>query len=217
MTTNTRNTSTRANRWHGTLIWAIFLNSLRSKKDCNAKVSNGTWIMLRTMSLINFQRCRPTYFGVNFDRLQPNCVRKQIYPPCITSISFKCTQKIFMNSSAGLDGMGRQPPSIMGLQHCHGNGNNQLMRLNAVGQLGVGERCVIADMQGVKLGFCRMGTVDGPWKYDESTKTLIHRQRRTCITVHPQTHQLSLRVCDANNAYHQWKFRETVPSWVKND
>lgn len=39
----------------------------------------------------------------------------------------------------GLDGMGRQPPSIMGLQHCHGHGNNQLMRLNAAGQLGVGQ------------------------------------------------------------------------------
>lgn len=38
----------------------------------------------------------------------------------------------------GMDGMGRSPPSIMGLQHCHGHGNNQLMRLNAAGQLGVG-------------------------------------------------------------------------------
>lgn len=38
-----------------------------------------------------------------------------------------------------MDGMGRSPPSIMGLQHCHGHGNNQLMRLNAAGQLGVGE------------------------------------------------------------------------------
>lgn len=38
----------------------------------------------------------------------------------------------------GMDGMGRQPPSIMGLQHCHGHGNNQLMRLNAAGQIGVG-------------------------------------------------------------------------------
>lgn len=39
----------------------------------------------------------------------------------------------------GMDGMGRSPPSIMGLQHCHGHGNNQLLRLNAAGQLGVGQ------------------------------------------------------------------------------
>lgn len=43
----------------------------------------------------------------------------------------------------------------------------QLMRLNAKGQLGVGERCVNADTQGVKLVFCKLGTVDGPWEYDE--------------------------------------------------
>lgn len=123
----------------------------------------------------------------------------------------------FIGLFAGLDGMGRQPPSIMGLQHCHGHGNNQLMRLNAAGQLGVGERCVEADRQGVKLAICRMGTVDGPWQYDENTKTLLHRLHKKCIAVHPQTHQLSLMPCDVNNAYHSWKFRETVPSWVKND
>lgn len=43
----------------------------------------------------------------------------------------------------------------------------QLIRLNAKGQLGVGERCISADSQGVKFVFCRLGTVDGPWQYDE--------------------------------------------------
>lgn len=43
----------------------------------------------------------------------------------------------------------------------------QLIRLNAKGQLGVGERCISADNQGVKFVFCRLGTVDGPWQYDE--------------------------------------------------
>ena len=43
----------------------------------------------------------------------------------------------------------------------------QLLRLNSAGQLGVGERCVNADSQGVKLAVCRLGTVDGPWEYDE--------------------------------------------------
>jgi polypeptide N-acetylgalactosaminyltransferase len=43
------------------------------------------------------------------------------------------------------------------------------MRLNAKGQLGVGERCIEADAQGIKLVFCRLGTVDGPWEYDEVT------------------------------------------------
>jgi len=54
-----------------------------------------------------------------------------------------------------MDTLGHGPPSLMAVQHCHGFGNNQLMRLNAKGQLGVGERCIEADAQGIKLAFCR--------------------------------------------------------------
>lgn len=112
-----------------------------------------------------------------------------------------------------LDAMGHQPPSIMGLQHCHGFGNNQLMRLNAAGQLGVGERCVEADRQGVKLAFCRLGTTDGPWQYNEKNKHLLHRVYQKCMALHPHTQQLSLAGCDTNNLYQQWKFKEIKPHW----
>lgn len=112
-----------------------------------------------------------------------------------------------------LDAMGHQPPSIMGLQHCHGFGNNQLIRLNAAGQLGVGERCVEADRQGIKLAFCRLGTVDGPWQYNEKTKHLLHRVYQKCMALNPQTHQLSLNLCDVNNAYQQWIFKTIKPPW----
>jgi polypeptide N-acetylgalactosaminyltransferase len=47
------------------------------------------------------------------------------------------------------DAMGRQPPSLIGLQHCHG----------------IGERCVKADSNGIKLAFCRMETVDGELRW----------------------------------------------------
>ena len=47
----------------------------------------------------------------------------------------------------------------------------QLVRLNSAGQLSIGERCVDVDSQGVKLIFCRLGTVDGPWVYDEVSPT----------------------------------------------
>ena len=70
--------------------------------------------------------------------------------------------------------MSHVPPSLMATSQCHGFGNNQLMRLNAKGQLGVGERCVEADSQGIKLAFCRLGTVDGPWQYDEVIFSLIY-------------------------------------------
>lgn len=112
-----------------------------------------------------------------------------------------------------LDTLGHGPPSLMALQHCHGYGNNQLIRLNAKGQLGVGERCIEADAQGIKLAFCRLGTVDGPWSYDEETHTLMHRVHKKCMALHPQTSHLSLMPCDKNNAYHQWLFKQLTPKW----
>lgn len=42
----------------------------------------------------------------------------------------------------------------------------QLFRLNTKGQLSVGERCIAADRQNVKLVVCPLGTVDGPWQYE---------------------------------------------------
>ncbi|XP_011177160.2 N-acetylgalactosaminyltransferase 7 [Zeugodacus cucurbitae] len=112
-----------------------------------------------------------------------------------------------------LDSMGRQPPAIMGLSHCHGGGNNQLLRLNAAGQLGAGERCVEADRQGIKLAVCRLGTVDGPWNYDENTKHLLHRTHKKCMAVHPVTQQLFLAHCDVNDGYQQWWFKAIKPRW----
>ncbi|XP_071454962.1 N-acetylgalactosaminyltransferase 7 [Hetaerina americana] len=112
-----------------------------------------------------------------------------------------------------MDTMGHGPPSLMGVAHCHGHGSNQLLRLNAKGQLGVGERCVDADLQGIKLVFCRLGTVDGPWQYDEVSKTMFHKVHKKCIALHPQTSHLSLMPCDSINTYQQWVFKEIHPSW----
>lgn len=112
-----------------------------------------------------------------------------------------------------MDTMGHGPPTLMGMSHCHGFGNNQLIRLNAKGQLGVGERCINADTQGVKLVFCKLGTVDGPWEYDEQAHTLFHKNHKKCIALHPQTLHLSLMTCDPVNTYQQWVFREIHPKW----
>ncbi|KAF2894813.1 hypothetical protein ILUMI_11359 [Ignelater luminosus] len=112
-----------------------------------------------------------------------------------------------------IDTLGHAPPSLIAIQHCHGFGNNQLVRLNAKGQLGVGERCIEADSQGIKLAFCRLGTVDGPWSYDENSHTLLHRVHKKCMALHPQTSHLSLMPCDINNTYQQWYFKEIHPKW----
>ncbi len=66
-----------------------------------------------------------------------------------------------------LDSGGSQPPSTVSLSHCHGVGGNQLFRLNEKGQLGMGERCIDANRDKMTLIYCKLGTVDGPWIFDE--------------------------------------------------
>ncbi|XP_064092289.1 N-acetylgalactosaminyltransferase 7-like [Macrobrachium nipponense] len=109
--------------------------------------------------------------------------------------------------------MGHAAPSFMGVAHCHGFGNNQLIRLNSEGQLAVGERCVDADGLGIKLIFCRLGTVDGPWQYDEQNHVLLHKRIGKCAALHPQNNQLTLLPCDPINNYQKWQFKEITPKW----
>ncbi|GBO98466.1 N-acetylgalactosaminyltransferase 7 [Eumeta japonica] len=116
-------------------------------------------------------------------------------------------------SSTCLDTLGRAAPAHIGTSPCHGNGHNQLFRLNQAGQLGVGERCVEADADSVKQAFCRLGTVDGPWSYDGTTGHLIHRLHRHCLTLHPQTRILNLAPCKSDNTHQQWTISHNKPNW----
>lgn len=109
-----------------------------------------------------------------------------------------------------LDSLGQQPPHPIGTSYCHQQGVNQLFRLNAEGQLGVGERCVEADTDGIKLVFCRLGTVDGPWLYDKDEKTLYNKNMQKCVAVDQQDKALKLLPCDADKSM-KWIFNEIRP------
>ena len=73
-----------------------------------------------------------------------------------------------------LDTLGRVAPAMIGLSQC-GAGGGQLMRLNAEGQLGVGERCIEANTSGVRIIFCPSGKVNGPWQYDKDSRQMLHK------------------------------------------
>lgn len=107
-----------------------------------------------------------------------------------------------------LDTMGSQPPSTVGLSHCHGSGGNQVFRLNEEGQLGVGERCIEGDTHHIKLVFCRLGTVDGPWQYDANTKMIHHHHHQKCLQLTHQSNQLHLQECKQEEGGQKWIFRE---------
>lgn len=118
-------------------------------------------------------------------------------------------------SSSGkcLDSMGSSPPKVIGVAPCHGMGNNQLFRLNAEGQLGVGERCIDADSEAVKLMYCSLGTVDGPWKYDEESETLFHKLHKKCVTYMSHSGQLKLVPCNSDDQNMKWKFKQLHPKY----
>lgn len=113
-----------------------------------------------------------------------------------------------------LDMLGQHPPSTIELRRCDGYGSSQLMKLNSAGQLSHGERCIDGDAQGIKLVVCQLGTVNGPWRYNEKTLTLNHDVQKKCMAVHPSTKKLSLMPCDVKSVYQQWNFKEITPKWV---
>ncbi|KPI92925.1 PREDICTED: N-acetylgalactosaminyltransferase 7 isoform X1 [Papilio xuthus] len=119
------------------------------------------------------------------------------------------------NKAAGvcLDTMGKAAPAYIGTSTCHGAGNNQLFRLNEAGQLAVGERCVEADSDSLKQAICRLGTVDGPWSYDEAHNQLVHRLHSHCLTLQPQSRVLGLAPCDPHNTFQQWTIAHKKPNW----
>lgn len=119
------------------------------------------------------------------------------------------------NAASGqcLDSMGSAPPKVVSVSHCHGLGSNQLFRLNAEGQLGVGERCIDGDSDSVKLVFCSLGTVHGPWQYDDNSKTLFHKLHKKCVTFLSNGNQLKLVPCSDDDANMKWNFHEIHPKY----
>jgi len=115
-----------------------------------------------------------------------------------------------VGSRSCLDTLGRSAPAAMGVSACHGHGMQ--MRLNAKGQLGIGERCVDANSSGVKLIFCPEASVSGPWSYDEESQMLVHRRGNRCLAVRGDS--LALMKCDAGEESHKWVFKDTKPSWA---
>lgn len=105
-----------------------------------------------------------------------------------------------------LDTMGRAAPTVMGVSGCHGYGNNQLARLNSEGQLSIGERCVESSGQLVQLRFCQLGTVNGPWRFDENSGQMLHTRSDQCLAIDASSRQLRMAECDERDVYRQWKW-----------
>lgn len=108
-----------------------------------------------------------------------------------------------------LDTRGPQPPQIIGLSQCHSLGGNQFFRLNAAGQLAVGERCVDATKTKMSLIYCKLGHVEGPWKLQNNH--LVHKTRNLCLTFRER---VFLEKCDfeSNSSNQQWEWKKIRPN-----
>jgi polypeptide N-acetylgalactosaminyltransferase len=113
------------------------------------------------------------------------------------------------NTDTCLDTQGSQPPQRVILSGCHSFGGNQLFRLNAAGQMGVGERCVDATSTKMFLTYCKLGHVDGPWRIKDNF--LIHKQRNLCLTYDKRVY---LDKCnfDTRPDNQQWIWKKIRPT-----
>jgi len=111
-----------------------------------------------------------------------------------------------------MDTMGRDAPSLMGVSQCPRGGNNQLVRLNEKGQMGIGERCIDATANSAKLIVCPSGSVKGPWEYKNAQ--LMHKRYKRCLSVGEDGESLLLKPCDTDNKAMNWTFKKVVPHWA---
>ena len=110
-----------------------------------------------------------------------------------------------------LDTGSSAPPQTVHLSHCHSQGGNQLFRLNAQGQLGVGERCIEATRDSMTLAYCKLGKVDGPWSYDIETQQL--KNKKLCLEHSDDVGAVHLAKC-TDEDQQKWVFKEIRPRRV---
>ncbi|XP_064622397.1 N-acetylgalactosaminyltransferase 7-like isoform X2 [Lineus longissimus] len=110
-----------------------------------------------------------------------------------------------------VDTMGAQPgQGKLGLSPCHHFGGNQLFRLNTMGQLATGERC-IKPRKGEQIAmmyFCPVSP-NGPWDYNQNTKQITVKDWNMCLEGYGS--RITLNACDASKTNQQWDINEVYP------
>lgn len=105
-----------------------------------------------------------------------------------------------------VDTQSSAPPQTAVMSRCHGSGGNQLLRLNAEGQIGVGERCITSQNDRLTLSYCKLGTVDGPWTYENATHRLRHKLTDKCLEYESAIGKLRMKTCgNSDEQKFTWK------------
>ncbi|XP_059173884.1 N-acetylgalactosaminyltransferase 7-like [Physella acuta] len=101
--------------------------------------------------------------------------------------------------------------SHVSLSVCHGIGHSQMFRLNVKGQIGIGERCILAQNSGkLFLTYCNTQPT-GPWEWDEKTGVMRHTELDKCVSV-DESNNVYLDKCSGNPS---WDIKEIYP-WKRS-
>ncbi|XP_005105766.2 N-acetylgalactosaminyltransferase 7 [Aplysia californica] len=104
--------------------------------------------------------------------------------------------------------------SSVGVGHCHGYGSSQQFRLNERGQIGIGERCIMAQgADKLHITYCSTAPV-GPWEWDENTGIIRHHEFNKCVEAGADN-VLHLKFCNAKATGSRWVINEVFP-WKKS-
>ncbi|CAL1530402.1 unnamed protein product [Lymnaea stagnalis] len=98
----------------------------------------------------------------------------------------------------------------IGVFFCHGQGGNQLFRLNRKGQLSLGERCILDENQDtLHIRVCDIQP-EGPWEYNKVHGQLRHGSLNKCIGT-GKDDKLHLQPCNTDNESQKWEINEVYP------
>lgn len=64
------------------------------------------------------------------------------------------------------------------------------------------------------LDYCKLGTVDGPWRYDASTRQIFYNtgsEEELCLGANSKTNKVHLESCDAELDTQQWIWKKIKP------
>ncbi|XP_071079675.1 N-acetylgalactosaminyltransferase 7-like [Haliotis cracherodii] len=96
--------------------------------------------------------------------------------------------------------------SALGAYPC--SSANAIFRLNTKGQIGFGERCILAlDDGGVTQEWCSTTDLSGPWDWNETSGHIYNKDRKKCLYLNPNG-SLVFKECNDNAMEQKWDITE---------
>ncbi|CAF0902806.1 unnamed protein product [Adineta steineri] len=114
------------------------------------------------------------------------------------------------HSQTCADTYGKSFGNEIGVSGCHGQGGNQLFRLNVEGEWSTDERCLVASGDTITSRYCVSSgqwIPKGEWTYDNQTRQIRSSKVSKCVEA--DSKRLFLNTCQNNSTAQKWIWKET--------